>query len=407
MKEIDMTNNGYDYSDTWHTMEKLDTTDEAFSQIVVPDYLLPVTKSGDIDPLAFNHSDGIRLSTTDPEDVLAGYPVSHSPDSTRGIILRNEKALLWLAEEKPYTLQSLQASERIAGMVKRTPLLEANKLCYDGLELYLKAENMQRQRSFKVRGALNAILQRNPMTYDSILTVSAGNHAQGVTLAANIVGKPVIVIMPKHASAKKVEATQKLGAEVLLMGNNFDEASQATARMREKDTGLFYVAPFDDLDVIEGNGTQALEVRSQQSQLDRAYMAVGGYGQIAGTAPVLREQYGSNMQVVGVQLENVDPFCDGTAVRQPGELALSIVRKDNHVARIIHVTKRQLAQAMLDLTEFMDSPVEPAGALALAGLRKEIQEAKSGTIPQGKVVLLVSGGNLTNETYEQAKGLAA
>jgi threonine dehydratase len=295
------------------------------------------------------------------------------------------------------------AAERLRGQVVDTPCLHSRTLsALCGCEVYLKFENHQFTASFKERGALNKMAQ---LTADErrrgVLAVSAGNHAQGVAYHAQRMGVPATIVMPRFAPAVKVENTRRFGAEVVTIGDTFDDArlhGLELARQR----GLTLVHPYDDLDVMAGQGTIALEMLATQPDIDTLVVAVGGGGLISGMATaahVLRP----GIQVFGVQTERFPPvwsalhgearecgqatIADGIAVKSPGALTLPVIRQ--HVDDMLLVGEDDIEQGILLLLEIEKTVVEGAGAVGLAALLKH-RERFAGR----KVGLVLCGGNI-------------
>ena len=304
------------------------------------------------------------------------------------------------------TLQDVRMARRsIAHLAIKTPMLPARSLGeLAGCELLLKAENLQRAGSFKVRGAANRIAALSPeQKAKGVITASAGNHAQGVALAAYNLGIPCIVIMPVGASLPKVEATRGYGATVLLKGDDFDKAQKHAIRlMREND--LTFIHAFDDPAIIAGQGTIGLEMLEQAEELDAVVVPVGGGGLISGIALALKETVPA-VRVIGVQAAAatavVDSYkanrrltvrqeatvADGIAVGTPGSITLPLVSR--YVDDMVVVEEEEVTQAMMLLLERSKVLVEGAGAVGLAAvLEEKIQVAGK------KVAVVLSGGNV-------------
>lgn len=306
----------------------------------------------------------------------------------------------------PVSLEDVQrARDTIAPLALRTPMLPALSLGrLAGCELLLKAENLQRAGSFKVRGATNRIAVLSPEQKErGVITASAGNHAQGVALAAGVLGIPCTVVMPMGASLPKVEATRGYGATVLLQGDDFDQAQEHARRvMQEK--ALTFIPAFDDPAIIAGQGTVGLEMLEQAEELDTIVVPVGGGGLIAGIALAVRESV-PGTKVIGVQAAAatavVDSYkassrlsvrqaatvADGIAVGTPGELTVPMVMR--YVDDMVVVEEEEITQAMMLLLERSKLLVEGAGAVGLAAVLSE-------KIPVAgqKVGVVLSGGNV-------------
>jgi threonine dehydratase len=301
------------------------------------------------------------------------------------------------------TLPELQeARERVAPVLRPTPVEISDSL--SGLcrrEVLLKPEQRQRTGSFKIRGAYNFV-SRLPGG-EEVVAASAGNHGQGVALAARLSGLRATVFMPTHASAPKVDATRAYGATVRLVGEFYDDAMDA-ARLYADDIGAVLVPPFDDPLVIAGQGTIGLELLSEAPDAGTVVVPVGGGGLISGVASALHLS-GHPARVVGVQaegaaamkaslaagqivtLQSVATMADGIAPKAPSALTLEHVRE--YVDSVVTVTEDELARAMLLLLERAKAVVEPAGAAAVAALL-------AGKVPEtgGSALAVLSGGNV-------------
>ena len=268
-----------------------------------------------------------------------------------------------------------------------TPLDEARLLSARlGNHVWIKREDLQPVFSFKLRGAYNKIrLLSERERKAGIVAASAGNHAQGVALAAARLGVSARVVMPTTTPGIKVEAVRRLGAEAILEGDGYDEA-YALARRIESDEGRSFVHPYDDLDVIAGQGTIALEIlRQHRGGIDAIFVPVGGGGLIAGIAAYVK-RISPSTRVVGVEPEDaaclaaalianervdigpVGLFADGVAVREVGQHPFEIVR--GFVQDVVTVDTDEICAAIRDIFDDTRSIAEPAGALALAGLKR-------------------------------------
>jgi len=295
------------------------------------------------------------------------------------------------------------AAERLRGQVVDTPCLPSRTLsALCGCEVFLKFENHQFTASFKERGALNKMAQ---LTAEErargVLAVSAGNHAQGVAYHAQRMGVPATIVMPRFAPAVKVDNTRRFGAEVVLAGDTFDDARlHGLALVRER--GLTLVHPYDDLAVMAGQGSIALEMLAAQPGIDTLVVAVGGGGLISGMATAARALR-PGIQVFGVQTERFPPvwndrhgpprdcgqatIADGIAVKSPGALTLPLIRE--RVDDVLLVDEDDIEQGILLLLEIEKTVVEGAGAVGLAALLKH-RERFAGR----KVGLVLCGGNI-------------
>lgn len=296
-----------------------------------------------------------------------------------------------------------QAAYALKEVARRTDLILAEKLSEDG-NLYLKTENLQRTGSFKVRGAYFKISQlTEEEKKKGIVACSAGNHAQGVALAASRMGIRAVVCMPDSAPIMKIESTKKLGAEVCLVKGTYDDAHDKAVELQQE-TGMTFIHPYDDEDVIAGQGTIGLEILEQLDDVDAVIVPVGGGGLLAGVAFVVKTLR-PQCKVYGVQaagapsmfnsfkdhkrevLDYVSTFADGIAVKNPGEMTYEIIEK--YVDDIVTVSEDETAAAILALIEKQKLIAEGAGAVPVAA-------ALFGKLPiEGKkTVCLVSGGNI-------------
>jgi threonine dehydratase len=303
-----------------------------------------------------------------------------------------------------------RAATRIAGKVRRTPLSESAALSrMTGAAVHLKLENLQFTGSFKERGAANRLLALTEAERErGVITASAGNHAQAVALHAHRLGVTATVVMPEATPLVKVQATQGHGAHVLLHGAGYDEAAERATQL-SRESGAVYVHPFDDLDVMAGQGTIGLELLEQLPDFDAVVVPVGGGGLIAGIATVLK-QARPDLRVIGVEsrtfpgmqraleseLPSTQPpaalpggktIADGIAVRRVGQLTRQVVRAC--VDEIVLVDEEEIAEAILLLLERERTVAEGAGAVGLAALlHREL-----GLLGK-RVVVVVSGGNI-------------
>ena len=257
-----------------------------------------------------------------------------------------------------------------------------------GNRVLLKREDLQPVFSFKLRGAFNKMAGLTQAELaKGVIAASAGNHAQGVALAAQKLGCTAVIVMPVTTPEMKVEAVAARGAEVVLHGDNYDDAC-AEAKRLERERGLTFIHPFDDPDVIAGQGTIGLEILRQCSEPPTAiYVAVGGGGLIAGIAAYVKALW-PQVDVVGVEpadadamtrslaagervrLDQVGLFADGVAVRQVGELTFELAQR--HVDRMVTVDTDAICAAIKDVFQDTRSILEPAGALAVAGMKADV-----------------------------------
>ncbi len=322
---------------------------------------------------------------------------------------------------------SVQLSEivaarmRLSGAISRTPCVESAALSeLTGARIFCKQEHLQRTGSFKERGARNALAQLSPdQAKRGVVAASAGNHALGLSWHGRALGIPVTVVMPRFAPLVKVARCRQFGAQVVLHGDTFDEARGEASRLAEAG-GLTYVHPFDDPQVIAGQGTLAFEILEQVPDAEAIIVPVGGGGLLAGVATVL-QALKPDLQIIGVEPANAACFAaglaadgpvriatrytlaDGLAVAEAGRHTLSIVKPLAH--RMVAVDEESLALAMLRLAELDKCVIEGAGAAGLAAFI-------GGHLPDlvgRRVVLLLTGGNIDPLAHSRVieRGLAA
>ncbi len=285
----------------------------------------------------------------------------------------------------------------------QTDILYAPKLA-KGTELYLKTENLQITGSFKVRGAYYKMSKLSPEEKKrGVIACSAGNHAQGVALAAQKNGIKSVICLPDTAPISKVEATKSYGAEVCLVEGVYDDAYQKALELRDE-KGYTFIHPFNDPDVIAGQGTIALELAEQLPDMDAVIVPIGGGGLISGVAYTIKS-LNPNIKVYGVQasgapsmlnsihdehierLDSVSTIADGIAVKEPGTLTYDICSK--YVDEIVTVTDDEISAAILALMEQHKLVTEGAGAVAVAAAMFGKVDLKG-----KKTVCLLSGGNI-------------
>jgi threonine dehydratase len=299
-----------------------------------------------------------------------------------------------------------EARERVAGVARHTPLERSRSFSeMSGADLHLKLENFQRTGAFKIRGAMNRVETLSAAEREAgVVTASAGNHAQGVALAASRAGVDATVVMPKFAPVSKVKATRGYGASVRLEGVDYDEA-QAYAHQLEREEGRTYVHAFDDPVVMAGQGTLGLEIVDDCPELDTVVVPIGGGGLISGVAVAIKEQL-PDVRVVGVQAEgaasaarsleagevteidSVDTIADGIATRSVGERTLGVMSE--YVDEVVAVDDREIALALTLLLERAKTLVEGAGAVALAAVLSEAFEYEA----DETIVAALCGGNI-------------
>ena len=296
-----------------------------------------------------------------------------------------------------------RASHALKGVIRKTDVIYAPKLC-KGVDLYLKTENLQITGSFKVRGAYYKMTRLSSEEKKrGVIACSAGNHAQGVALAAQKNGIKSVICLPDGAPISKVEATKSYGAEVCLVEGVYDDAYNKALQLRDE-KGYTFIHPFNDEDVIAGQGTIALEVAEQLPDLDAILVPIGGGGLISGIAYTIKT-LNPNVKVYGVQakgapsmknsvehgaietLPAVSTIADGIAVKKPGDITYDLCSK--YVDEIVTVSDDEISAAILALMEQHKLVTEGAGAVAVAA-------AMFGKVDlQGKkAVCLLSGGNI-------------
>lgn len=305
------------------------------------------------------------------------------------------------------TLADIQAARRVLrGIINPTPILADERLSDElGARVFLKAENTQRSGSFKIRGAYNTISRLSAAERErGVIAHSAGNHAQGVALAAKLLGIPATIVMPERAPLTKVAATRRHGAEVVLHGASFDDAG-ARAREIQQERGMTYVHAFNDERVIAGQGTIGLEIAEALPDLTTLVVPIGGGGLIGGIAIAIKALM-PDVQIIGVQAEGCAPvpqslaagepvtfpaartIADGIAVKRPGDLTLPIIR--DLVDEVVTVDDDAIARAIAHAAQNTRQVVEGAGAAGLAALI-------AGKVPQradGIICAVLAGGNI-------------
>jgi threonine dehydratase len=259
-----------------------------------------------------------------------------------------------------------------------------------GNTVYLKREDLQPVRSFKIRGAYHKIAQLDADTLSKgIIAASAGNHAQGVALSAQKRGLQATIVMPKITPDIKVNSVKRFGGNVVLAGNNYDEAFEHAQHL-VKETGATFIPPFNDVDVIAGQGTIAKELLEQLDTIDVIFVAVGGGGLLAGILGYIK-QVKPSIKVIGVEpedagclyaawkaghpveLKEVGIFADGVAVKQIGDVSFEMIQKAQ-VDDVMLVSTDEICAALKDMYDDVRAIAEPSGAVSLAGLKKYVSE---------------------------------
>jgi len=317
-----------------------------------------------------------------------------------------------MTTQTPVVVPTLSDFETVLENVRKvaveTPTLHSNFLSdLVGQQVYLKCENLQRTGAYKVRGAFNRMSHLSAAEKkQGVIAASAGNHSQGVALAAKKLGIKATVYMPIGASLPKVEATRNYGARVVQQGATFAECLKA-AQEEAKDTGAIFIPPFDHIDVVMGQGTVGLEILQQHPDVSTIVVAIGGGGLAAGVAvaaKLVAAAQGRKIKVIGVQSEHAAAYpaslragkvteiqttptiADGIAVSKPGRVPFELIKK--YVDKVVTVSENDIAKAILVLLERAKQVVEPAGAVAVAALMNGKAKAK------GKTVAILSGGNM-------------
>ena len=303
------------------------------------------------------------------------------------------------------TIEKIIHAQRVLEeAIYKTDVIRTSGLS-DECELFLKAENLQKTGSFKIRGAYYKISRLSAEEKKrGVIACSAGNHAQGVALAAQKNGIPALICLPEGAPISKVEATRSYGAELCLVPGVYDDAYNRALQL-QKERSLTFIHPFDDEDVIAGQGTIGLEILAQVKDIDAIVVPVGGGGLISGVAFAVK-QMNPKVQVYGVQasgaasmatslhdgkiecLPSVSTIADGIAVKQPGEHTFDYCNR--FVDGIVTVTDEEISAAILALIEKRKMIAEGAGATPVAAIM-------AGKLPQlkgKKVCCVVSGGNI-------------
>ncbi len=306
---------------------------------------------------------------------------------------------------QPVTLEDINdAAKLLDGVIKKTPSISAGWIEKKyGVDVTFKCENLQRAGSFKIRGAYNRIArltaeQRNK----GVVAASAGNHAQGVALAAQILGIKATIFMPEGATLPKYQATLGYGADVIFSGKTIDEALMA-ARAFSDETGAVFIHPFDHEHIVAGQGTMGLEILAQNPDVKTVVVCTGGGGLLAGTALAIKSLR-PDIKVIGVQAEmaaayppslaagspqmlpKMSTMADGIAVGKPGDVPFKIIQQ--HVDEIRTVSEASLARALLLTLERSKLQVEAGGIAAVAAILDDPDSF------EGPVVASLSGGNI-------------
>lgn len=320
--------------------------------------------------------------------------------------------------ETVMNLNFLGARDRLRGVIRETPLSRSDYFSKEsGNNVYIKAENLQVTGAFKLRGAYNKVAKLTEEERErGIITSSAGNHAQGVAFAAKELGVKATIVMPTTTPLIKVEGTKNYGVDVVLSGDVYDEAYKTSLDIAEANDYV-YVHAFNDIDVIEGQGTIAIEILDALPEVDIIMVPVGGGGLVSGIAACAKTIKPS-VKIIGVEpegadsmqcslsdghvvcLDSVSTIADGAAVKEPGDLTYAIV--SDYVDEFISVSDYELMEAFIEVMEGPKYVGESAGLLAIAALKKLPREDKN-------VVAVLSGGNIDMLTvsYMVNRGLVA
>ena len=311
------------------------------------------------------------------------------------------------AQSPRVTLADIQAAwPAVRTVVHHTPLATSASVSRraGGVDLALKCENLQRTGSFKIRGAYHRLsLLADEERMRGVAAVSAGNHAQGIALAASLLGVPATIFMAENASIAKIKATEGYGARVVLDGRTFDEAAVACAAF-VAETNAVFVSPYDDDGIIMGQGTLGLELLQDLPDVETVLIPIGGGGLFAGMATALKESK-PNIRIVGVQAEGADAaalsfragrltprraplrtICDGIAIKSPSPRTFGYIQK--YADDVVTVSDGAVSAAILLLLERAKMVVEPSGAAGLAAL------LSGRTQPRGKTAVILCGGNI-------------
>ncbi len=304
--------------------------------------------------------------------------------------------LLWEKVER--------AQHKLAGVVYQTPTVYSDAISKKtGLEVFLKLENLQKAGSFKIRGAYYKMSQLSPsQRKKGVVAASAGNHAQGVALAASLLGIQSTIVMPEGSSIAKQEATRSYGGEVVLFGADVNEALDHAKELEK--SGKIFIHPFDDEEVIAGQGTIGLEVLKDVPDVETILVPIGGGGLISGISTIVKKKR-PRIKIIGVQALHVSSalaaikkgkiveirtsatLADGIALRKVGEIPFPIIQKN--VEEIVTVRESEIASAILILMERKRVLAEGAGATPLAALLSRRAEMRG-----KRIVLVISGGNI-------------
>lgn len=319
-----------------------------------------------------------------------------------------------IIEKSPLFSQIEEAKERLENIVIRTPLVPSNILSgMKGGQIFFKLENLQRTGSFKIRGAYNKLAQLTPGEIQrGVIAASAGNHAQGVAISAKMLGIQARIFMPVTAPLTKIEATEKYGATVVLVGETFDATKQAAIDESFR-TGEVFIPPYDDYEVIAGQGTIGLEILEEISDLDQLILPIGGGGLISGVA-VAAKEINPKIKIIGVQSYNVHgmlrsiwnhqitanrsdrTLADGCDVAIPGDITYEIL--ESLIDETVLVEESDIKKAIEYLAYKEKIVAEGAGALTAAAI---MSGSLDHLLIDRKTAAIVSGGNIDSGSLKE------
>ena len=298
-------------------------------------------------------------------------------------------------------LDAIRAAREVGrGVVEHTPVTPSAYLSEQfGGQIILKAENLQRTGAFKIRGAINKLHRLGDLKKNGVVAGSAGNHAQGLAFAARHFGVKCEIFIPVGASISKVSACKSYGG-IVLDGGESIETAVASAKARALETGMAFCHPYDDVDVVAGQGTLGLELLEDIQNLAQVIIPLGGGGLLSGTALAIKQQ-NPNVKIIGVQISSCAPYiygnaptgpvptlADGIAVKQPGDVTRPLI--ENWVDELVDVDEDSVADAMMILLERSKMYVEGGGAVGVSALlASRVKPAK-----KGKTCVVLSGGNV-------------
>jgi threonine dehydratase len=298
-------------------------------------------------------------------------------------------------------LDAIRAAREVGrGVVEHTPVTPSAYLSEQfGGQIILKAENLQRTGAFKIRGAINKLHRLGELKKNGVVAGSAGNHAQGLAFAARHFGVKCEIFIPVGASISKVSACKNYGG-IVLDGGESIETAVASAKARALETGMAFCHPYDDVDVVAGQGTLGLELLEDIQDLAQVIIPLGGGGLLSGTALAIKQQ-NPNVKIIGVQISSCAPYiygnaptgpvptlADGIAVKQPGDVTRPLI--ENWVDELVDVDEDSVADAMMILLERSKMYVEGGGAVGVSALlASRVKPAK-----KGRTCVVLSGGNV-------------